>query len=176
MDDPEFSETLEQLGIEDTQQLAVPDLREGRLKKFHSLVMPLGLPRGWAGEKSEDQVEFYSYLRHLMASDSYLLLGFNNAWTAGANHRTNYYSCSPGRMTDQLKRAGFKSVQIFGAMPNLRIPEYIFDLDPGVVHFALRNRFRRKPAVLRALRLLGGTLGWARISDFLPCYFALAMA
>ena len=61
-------------------------------------------------------------------------------------------------------------------MPNLQIPEYLFDLDPRVIDFALRNRFRRKPAVLQALRLLAGTIGWKRISNFLPCYFAVAAA
>jgi hypothetical protein len=79
-------------------------------------------------------------------------------------------------MTDELRQAGFRSARIYGAMPSLEIPEYIFDIDPRAIHFALRNRFRRKPTVLHALRLLSGAIGWKRISNFLPCYFAVAAA
>jgi hypothetical protein len=61
-------------------------------------------------------------------------------------------------------------------MTNLHIPEYVFDLDPRVIDFALRNRFRRKPAVLQALRLFARTVGLKSISNFLPCYFAVAAA
>jgi hypothetical protein len=76
----------------------------------------------------------------------------------------------------ELNQAGYSSIQLFGAMPDLRIPEYIFDLDPRTILFALQNRFRRKPAVLRALRLLAWTAGPARLSNLLPCYFAVATA
>ena len=68
------------------------------------------------------------------------------------------------------------SVKMYGAMPDLRIPEYIFDLDPRALDFAARNRFRRKPAVLQGLRVLAATIGLQRITNFLPCYFAVATA
>jgi len=172
----EFNQALEQVGIHAAQLLSFSDLEGSQSKDFHSFVMPFGLPVSWAAAKPEDQVEFYSAVRRLMSTGSYLLVGFNNIWRMRAAPQTDYYSCNPGLMSDQLKRAGFKSIKMYGVMPNLNIPEYIFDIDPRAVHFALRNRFRRKPAVLRALRVLAGTIGWERVSNFLPCYFSLATA
>ncbi|HEY3473220.1 MAG TPA: hypothetical protein VGK56_01345, partial [Anaerolineales bacterium] len=105
-----------------------------------------------------------------------LLVGFNHPWNRRASLAGQYHSVTPHRVADQLKQAGYSSIKLFGAMPNLQIPEYIFDMDPRTIHFALQNRFRRKPAVLRGLRLLAGTIGLARLSNLLPCYFVVAAA
>lgn len=170
----EFDRTLAEVGLQPSQRLSLSQLQEQK-DGFHSFVMPFGLPVEWV-ESAQDQAAFYARLRRLMSSDSYLLIGFANAWTIRPTSRTDYYASRPGQMIDYLKRAGFKHVKIFGVMPNLRIPEYIFDIESPAIRFALRNRFRRKPAILRALHLLAVTMGWRRIAEFLPCYFVLAVA
>jgi hypothetical protein len=105
-----------------------------------------------------------------------LLLGFNNALRIRAGSQTNYQVSTPRQVVRDLEQAGFTSVQIYGAMPSLQIPEYIFDLDPRAVRFALQNRYRRKPSILHSLRFLEGIMGWKRMSNFLPCYFAVGSA
>lgn len=172
----DFTQALEQVGIHASQQLSISDLRRTMHNGIQSFVMPFGLPAGWVGAKHEDQVEFYIAIRRLVSSGGGLLIGFDNFWTRRAGPKAKYRSSTPRRMADQLRQAGFQSIKIFGAMPNLAIPEYIFDLDPRTIQFTLQNRFRRKPAVLRILRVLEGTIGLERLSNFLPCYFVVARA
>lgn len=172
----DFSQTLEQVGLRVSQQLSFSELRDQKNESFQLLVMPFGLPAGWASPGREDRVQFYFSIRRFIDSGGHLLVGFNNALNLRASAQAIYRASTPGRIAGELRQAGFKSAKIYGAMPNLQIPEYLFDLDPRVIDFALRNRFRRKPAVLQALRVLAGTIGWKRISNFLPCYFAVAVA
>jgi len=169
--DEELGQAHERVGVPRSRLLSAADLGRMGSHTVPSLVLPFGPAAAWAGSG----VAFYASLREVIAPGGCLLVGFDNAWNRAARG-TGYRSCPPGRMMDQLRQAGFSSIRLFGAMPDLRIPEYIFDLDPRAVQFALRSRFRRKPAVLRALRLLAGTIGLARLSNFLPCYFALAAA
>ena len=173
-DDPDFSETLGQVGIQASQRLSLPDLKQKKRNEMHSFVMPFGLPAGWVSPKEKEQVEFYASLRHLLTSEGYLLVGFNNIWNFDARSNPKYYSSTPRRMTAQLKQAGFHSIEISGVMRDLAIPEYIFALESRSLQFALQNRFRRKPRILSALRVLTKTVGVARLANFLPCYFALA--
>ena len=172
----DFSQTLEQVGIRDSRQLSFSELRDHKNESFQLLVMPFGLPAGWVGPGRQDRVQFYVSIRGFIDSGGHLLVGFNNVLNLRATSQALYRASTPGRIAGELGQAGFKSVKIYGAMPNLRIPEYFFDLDPRVIRYALGNRFRRKPAVLQALRLIAGTIGWGRISNFLPCYFAVAAA
>src|SRR5215211_2664516 len=173
-DEQDFNQTLEQVGIHMSQLLSFADFKHNTNNNLHSFVMPFGVPIGWANAKQEDQVEFYDSLRRLISSGGYLLVGFNNVWNLRAKSQEKYYPSTPRRIVHQLKQAGFPSVKMFGAMPNLAIPEYIFDLDSRAIQFALKNRFRRKVAVLRVLGALSGTIGLERLSNFLPCYFAVA--
>lgn len=172
----EFRQALAQVGMSPSRQLSFSEFRQTKISEIQSLVLPFGLPTKWVGANDRDQVEFYSSARRLIASDGYLLVGFNNIWNVRKSSRATYHASTPRRMVTQLKHAGFSSSKIFGAMPNLSIPEYIFDLHPPTIQFALQNRFRRKPSLVRALRVLSGVIGFARISHFLPCYFAVAAA
>ena len=175
-DEIDFAQTLEHAGIQVSQRLFVSDIGNLKNDSLPFLVMPFGLPTDWVGAGHENRVKFYFSIRQLIDSGGYLLVGFNNALGRRTNPQIKYQSSTPRRITDEIKQAGFKSVKIYGAMPGLQIPEYIFELEPQTIRFALQNRFRRKTKVLRALRVLAGTIGWKRISYFLPCYFALATA
>jgi hypothetical protein len=172
--DIDFSQTLEQVGISVSDHLSFPNSELSQEKNIQALVLPFGLPVRWISTKQEEQVQFYRSLQHLLGSDGYLLVGFNNAWHFLASTPSKYHPSTPRRISYQLEQAGFKSIKVFGAMPNLSIPEYIFDMESRAVHFALYHRFRRKPVVLNTLRALAGTIGLARISNLLPCYFAVA--
>lgn len=171
-----FSQTLEQVGMHPSQQLSVADLRQKKSGDVQCFVMPFGLPSGWVSNNNEEQVEFYGSMRRSMVSGGYALIGFDNVWNVRRGGASGYDPSTPQRVRAQLKQAGFHSIQIFGAMPNLAIPEYIFDLDERAIRFALQSRFRRKASVLRVLRTLSGSIGWTRLSNFLPCYFVRAMA
>lgn len=173
-DDVELSQALEHVGIHPSQRLSFADFRNPKNGKIPFLVSPLGLPTGLVGARSAARVEFYYSARRLLAIGGTLLVGFNNNLRWHDHSGRKYHSLTPHRLEKELKQAGFASVEIFGAMPNLHIPEYIFELSPRSLRFALQNRFRRKPAVLRVLRVLSGTFGWKSLSHFLPCYFAVA--
>lgn len=175
-EDTDFSQTLEQVGIYASQKFSLSALRDRETASFPLFVMPFGLPVAWSGAEHADRVEFYFAIRHFIDSGGYLLVGFNNLLNWRSKPQTSYHSSTPLRIARELTQAGFKSVKIFGAMPDLQIPEYIFDLDPRAIHFALQSRFRRKPALLRVLQVLKGTMGLKRMSNFLPCYFAVATA
>jgi hypothetical protein len=77
-------------------------------------------------------------------------------------------------MTLQLQKAGFKAIRIFGVIPDLAIPEYIFDLHNAPIGFALQHRFKRKPLALTLLQLMSRTIGTRQLSAFVPCYFVTA--
>jgi hypothetical protein len=174
-EDADFSQTLEQVGIDVSQKLSFSDLSGTKNDRFQHVVMPFGVPVGWAGAKQEDRIEFYFSVRRFIDSGGYLLVAFDNRLNWRFDLQTKYHSSTPRRIAGELKQAGFKSVKIFGAMPNLQIPEYIFDLDPQTIRFVLQNRFRHKPAILGLLRVLAGTMGWRRLANFLPCYFVVGV-
>lgn len=173
-EDSEFSQALECVGISASQRLSRSDFRLRKHENLSFLILPFGLPVGWVGTRSADRVEFYGSVRHFLESGGYLLVGFYNSLIWRARPTTKYHSSTPHRVRNELVQGGFKTVEIFGAMPDLQIPEYIFELDTRILRFALQNRFRRKPTVLMALHVLAETIGWRRLSHFLPCYFIVA--
>lgn len=172
----DFSETLERIGIPVSNQLPASNFKGDERDDTHAFVLPFGLPVRWVSAKSEEQIEFYRSIRHRICPGGYFLLGFGNSWSPRPRIQPGYRRSTPRRAAYQVDQAGFKSTKIFGAMPNLRIPEYIFELNSQALHFALEHRFKRKPVLLNALRMLRRTTSLARVSSFLPCYFALAIA
>jgi len=173
-EEPGFHEALERVGIPASPWLLDLNLAEDERRATHSLALPFGLPVRWVSAGPEEQIEFYRSIRQRIRPGGYFLLGFRNA--RYSRFKTQYHASRPGRLADQLNRAGFYRIKIFGVMPNLRIPEYIFDLDVQAMRFALGHRFRRKPILLKILQMLAQTIGWAHVSNFFPCYFAIATA
>ncbi|MGB8980323.1 MAG: hypothetical protein WCC12_00450 [Anaerolineales bacterium] len=171
----DFSETLARAGMPASVQLSFPEIDRQEGQSAHSLVLPFGLPLRWVGAGQADQIGFYRSIRRLIEPGGYLLVGFETSWNFRSRRASKYHPSTPRRMTSLLEQAGFKSVKIFGAIPNLRIPEYIFELGSPAMQFALCRRFRRKPVLLSALQMLARTVGLARLSSFLPCCFAVAV-
>lgn len=172
--DADFSQTLEQVGIPVANQVSLSDILKQENRSAHAFVLPFGLPANWVDAEPSSQVEFYRSIRSLIDSHGYLLLGFNNSWNFQMVTGSKYYTSVPRRAVAQLQDAGFKAVNLFGAMPNLRIPEYTFQLGPQVMLFVLRHRFKRKPALLKLLQGVARTIGTASFSNLMPCYFAVA--
>ncbi len=175
-EDEEFSQTLAEVGVPLSNQLSSSSIKQNGSLNVQSLVFPFGLPVRWVSTGYTDQVEFFRTYRGLIDPNGYFLVGFNNAWYLRPGERSTYHASAPRRVAAQLHRAGFKLIKMFGAMPDLSIPEYIFDLNPQPMQFALHHRFRRKPAVVKILNVLARTIGLARVSRFLPCYLAVAAA
>src|SRR6266508_1256506 len=173
-DDFDFKKTLEQVGIPVSNQLSLLDIERKEKRAAASFVFPFGLPVRWVGKEQADQVEFFRSMRKLMGDTGNLLVGFNNLWNYRSKTPTKYYFSTSRRMISQLQEAGFKVIKVFGVIPTLNIPEYIFDLNAHPVSFALQHRFKRKPILLNLLQLLSHTTGVALVSDFLPCYFVVA--
>lgn len=173
-EDQDFVRALAQVGIRDSQLLSLSELRQVTERDIHAFVIPFGLPVAGIAAKSQGQVKFYTSVKRLLAPGGSLLVGFNNVWNIGARSPSRYLASTPRRITAQLRQAGFNSIRIFGAMPDLAIPEYIFDLDSRTIRFALQNRFRRKAGLLRILQVLTGGIGWTSVLQFMPCYFAFA--
>jgi len=171
----DFCQTLEHVGIPVSNQLSFLDIQQKEKNQVNSLVLPFGIPVHWVSGEGTDQVEFFRSMRKLISEHGNLLVGFNNSRGYHSRTQTQYYSSTLQRMTSQLQKAGFKAVKVFGVIPDLNIPEYIFDLTSGPLHFALQHRFKRKPLILNLLQLLSSTAGIMRISDFLPGYFISAM-
>lgn len=172
--DPDFGQTLEQVGIPVSNQLSFLNIEQKEKTDSASFVLPFGLPVRWVGREQADQIEFFRSMRKLMDDNGNLLVGFNNSWTYCSSPQIKYHPSTPGRVVSQLQKAGFKTMKVFGVISNLSIPEYIFDLNARPVYFALQHRFKRKPILLNLLQLLSSTIGLTGISDFLPCYFVRA--
>ena len=174
-DDAEFSRTLKHVGISVSNPPSFSTITQAARDTIQAFVLPFGLPARWVSGQQEDQIEFYHSLRHLICPEGYFLIGFENSLNSHRTRQPQYHPSRPRRVAAQLQRAGFKSIRIFGAMPNLCIPEYIFNLHAQAIHFALQHRFRRKPVLFNMLRILSQPMGWVGISTFLPCYFAVAV-
>ena len=174
--DNDFAETLERVGIPAPSMTFFLDPGPGEGNIFQSMVVPFGLPMRLVGPRQVDQIEFFRSARRLIRSNGNLLVGFENSWNPRSSLRSRYHPSMPRRLTSQLHRAGFNSIKIFGAIPNLAIPEYIFDLQSQALYYALHHRFRRKRVMSMILQLLSNTIGLAGISNFMPCYFAVARA
>ena len=173
-DDVDFRQTLERVGIPVSNQLSFLDLEQKEKDNAASYVLPLGLPVRWVSREDADQVGFFRSMRQLIGDSGNLLVGFNNSRNSRTESQTKYHSSTPDRIATQLRSAGFKTIKAFGVLPTLRIPEYIFDLNPQPIYFALQHRFKRKRLLSNLLQLLSYTIGVELVSEFLPCYFVIA--
>ena len=172
-DDPELMQALECVGISTFNLFSTRDVRQMDTK-VGSLALPFGLPTRWVGPNARDHYEFFRTLQHFVDPRGYLLVGFNNAWNFRPSTPGKYYSSTPGQISGHLQRAGFKAIKLFGAFPNLDIPEYIFDLNTQAIRFSLSHRFRRKSVLLKSLYWSSRIMSWSSLTAFLPCYYAVA--
>jgi hypothetical protein len=175
-DDGEFSQTLEHIGIPSANHLTFLDIGQRETSGAATFILPFGVPLRWVGKDPEDQIEFFRSLKTAMGDFGSLLVGFKNSWNDRSTGPSEYYTSTPGQITARLQMAGFKTTTVFGVIPDLSIPEYIFELNNSPMTFALQHRFKRKPLVTTLLQLLSYTLGAQRLAMFMPCYFVIAIS
>lgn len=168
-DDDEFSQALERVGIPRSNQHSFGELKSNSEMQVRSMVFPFGLPSA-----AEDPLAFLTTCRRWIEAGGSLMIGFNNALYRRG--RSPYQAARSRRLLFQLSRAGFQSIRVLGVMPNLSIPEYVFDLNLEPIQFAFAYRFRRKRFVRQTLVSLARVVGPARLADYLPCYLAIAGA
>ncbi len=164
-----FGEALDRIGIPASNRISFASFREDG-NRVQCIALPLGLP-GRSSSRAGGQIDFYRSIRNRLCPGGYFLLGFRNALTSRSH--AGYQASTPRRTADRLSRAGFKGIKVFGALPDLQIPEYIFELNTADIGFALQHRFRRKTVLLKMIRLLVRTDGLVHAANFLPCYFAV---
>jgi len=170
-EDGEFSQTLEQVGIPAANHLSFLDIGQRETPEAATFSLPFGVPLRWVAKDPEDQVEFFRSLRMAMGDHGSLLVGFRNSWNNRSGGSSKYYTSTPRQMIVHLQKAGFKAMTVFGAIPDLAISEYIFELNNSTMNFALQHRFKRKALAVTLLKLLSYTLGAKRLATFMPCYF-----
>jgi hypothetical protein len=167
-DDDEFSQALDKVGIPRANQHTFAALTSNAEIEVPSMVFPFGIPR------AEDPIGFLHTCRRWIEPGGCLMIGFNN--TLYRRGPSSYQAARPRRLLAQLGKAGFQNIRMWGVMSRLSIPEYIFDLNLESIQFAFAHRFRRKRLVQQTLLALAQAVGPARISDYLPCYLAVAVA
>lgn len=174
--DVDFGKALDRIEIPASNRFSLSAVQQAEEGSVCSFALPFGLPAHWVSARWEEQIDFYRSIRRLICPSGYFLLGFANAWNSGSTAQPQYHASTPRRVRSQLSQAGFQSIKIFGAISDLRVPEYIFELNDRATYFALHHRFQRKPILLNGFRILARTIGLAHISKFLPCYFVVATA
>ncbi len=134
---------------------------------FDLVLAPRGMPL-----PSQRWPEAARALLRLLRPGGALLLGFSGRFRfRGA--ASGEMSASPRRVVDILRRVGYTNPELYGVMPDLDVPEYIFPFSPYALAFVLRSRYRRhlpawwpewgwRPFLMRGVLLL------------LPAWYVLA--
>jgi len=139
---------------------------------FDIVAIPFGFSsRNSAGRQHD--IEAYQTVRRLIRPGGTLLVGFSNIWGIRRRFRPESYYSTPWRIIRRLRHTGYSSIDLYGVMPNLNIPEYIFPLTTQALGFTLQHRYRYKlPA--NFLRWFSNSLIVSVFSKLLSGYFVVA--
>jgi len=136
---------------------------------FDIVAIPFGIsPDGHLAWLSIADV--FRDIRERIRPGGAFLFGFTNVWVR-RNPKT--FPASPGRVQRLLRQAGFASVDVYVAYPDLITPEYILPMKPSILSFALQFRLRNKLSTA-LLRVFSMPLVMGRVANLLPFYFAVA--
>lgn len=110
-------------------------------KSFDMVVVPFGFPGG----RLTDEADVFQMIRRLMRPNGTMLIGFSNIFGLfrRGEQSDSCYS-TPWQMIRKLRSAGYSQIDIYGAMPSLVSPEYIFPLKAHLLSFTLQHRYRYK--------------------------------
>jgi hypothetical protein len=172
----EFTQFFGQLGIEsiawdhdflNPTRTPFPELH------FEIIAIPHGFPDKGLSSSPQQHLEVYRTMWHFLKPGGTILIGFSNAQVIRRRINPDNYYSTPRLMRQLLQKAGYETVTLYGAIPNLFTPEYIFPLTRKTVGFTLKHRYRYKlPA--RLLRWFDHPFFTAGFSHLLPSYFATA--
>jgi|CXWL01.1.fsa_nt_gi hypothetical protein len=141
---------------------------------FDVVAIPHGFPEYLLSRGETPQIDVYQKIKQALNPRGALLIGFSNSLRLGRAARpfVNFYA-TPQGMIGLLRKAGYPSVEIYGAIPDLNVPDYIFSLNKHEIGFVLEHRYRYKiPAW--ALKLLTTSFVAGSLSGFFPFYYAVA--
>lgn len=144
-------------------------------QRFDIIAAPLGFGGIGPAEDLRRYRDLHRCARRLLAPGGTLLIGFGNRWGFGvAAAAGNGVACStPREMTAILRGHGYDKVRLFGTLPGMLDPGYIFPLRAQTLRCALRQYYRhnRIGAFLTRPRAVTRLL-----LDLLPGYYAVASA
>ncbi len=105
----------------------------------------VAIPFGFRSDKLTHEVDVHQMIRQLMRPGGTILIGFSNRLGLfRRGFQSNSYYSTPWRMIHKLRLAGYSQIDLYGAMPNLETPEYIFPLRTQLLSFTLQHRYRYK--------------------------------
>lgn len=160
---------LHQAGIPmSVQQSDFTSLSNLVSKTVDAIVIPFGFPENL-------HLDFFHLLRGILQESGVLLIGFENRWKLQRVGSAGIYVSMPRQLTYLLRQAGFASIDLYGVIPDLQIPEYIFPLTPQSLSFVLQQRYKRNLPLGLLRRLFTPALA-SQFSGFMPSYYAIAKA
>lgn len=140
---------------------------------FDIVAIPLGLPDEMKNRNPQNYPETFQNLRSLLKPGGIILIGFLNSQAFQRKFIAGNYYTTPNGITRFLHRAGYEEITLYGAIPNLSAPEYLFPLTRQTIGFILEHRYRNKLPV-QFLSLLHNPVITALFSYFFPAYYAVA--
>lgn len=143
---------------------------------FDLVALPYGLPG--AGADRGLHLAYLRAARRLTRPGGALYLGFAGRWSYRRLFRDPAPSrpgATPVQVSRLVRRAGYSSAAVYGAMPDHLAPDYLLPLRGEALAFALQHQLGRKlPAAVRPWLARPRVAGWFRW--FLPAYGLVAQA
>jgi hypothetical protein len=102
---------------------------------FDLVAFPDGLPEG------ENSLAAY---RPLLNPTGVMVVGFLNRWGYAGQGRKDTRCMSLRQARRMVKNSGCCVKAIYGAIPDHRVPAFLFPLQPRAAHFALKRFLRTK--------------------------------
>lgn len=137
---------------------------------FSAVVIPFGFSITWSRVQWQT---FHRLVHRLIHPGGNLLFGFRNFLYIMGAKTQKMHSFTARQISRDLTSIGYSSVNLFGVMPTLLIPEYVFPFSPPFLSFVLQRRYRRN-LPFEILRLIFNP-NWVSIfSGLVPYYYAMA--
>ena len=135
------------------------------LSFFDIVVYPNGL-----SDNEAESLEIISFIKKYIRPGGALFISFANELFS--RKTTSGYSYL-WQIKKILKKTGYAIREIYGAIPDQHVPEYVFPLTPRAIGFIVRHRYAHKvPNLL--LRLMASPFAAVLFSNFFPAYFVAA--
>ncbi len=126
-----------------------------------------------SGFIAAQSVSIFQNASKLLKKKGVILIGFLNHFFFSRHKNDKHFTSTVYMMSKRL--INFSSVNIFGCFPDLRIPEYIFPIDPTSVRFVLNHRYRYRFSKI-LLSLITAPLLMPILVHFFPAYYILAVS
>ena len=137
-----------------------------QLLSFFDIVV---YPNGLSGNEVES-LELIGFIKKYIRPGGALFISFANELFS--RKTTSGYSYL-WQIKKILKKTGYAIREIYGAIPDHLVPEYVFPLTPRAIGFIVRHRYAHKVSNL-LLHLMTSPFAAVLFSNFFPAYFVVA--